>query len=302
MALKKRPFVSFAISFLTLIMVQDYAGGQADFNQNAAYRSLISSNLPASTAITHAEYDYCIASLEDVAKDGNIGEAEFMLFLERYFDNPLHFDAFHEIPLQLVLVFYTAACTGGRNCHKEPPMISLDHLASTEAFLRVFCNSVKNVTVSQLVFSFQYQVQPDQSDTIALSTHTWSSLELTSRLNFATRHIILDTLLCVEADRNSRGRVLRGTANRRLSWMDQPKCDYSVQIPATQMQGTKCLPSTRKVREGGPCYLVTSTVKVTEAALSLEATNEELRAMLLEALKGAIYDGSFDQLLRLGQR
>lgn len=235
------------------------------------------------TSITQDELDYCLAHLEQVAIDSHVGEAEFLLFLENISAQPLEFDEFHELPLELVLVFYTAACTGGRNCSTEKARISLLGVGggASKAFLRIFCASVKEVAVVQIVYEFQYQLMLDSFVIQKRSSSAKGLLDqdtLSRNLEKVTQLVLMDDLGCV--DSNKKGprsrRALRGQSllgnrrkmnmktgpatdskedcdlppledqtvigqGRKLDLLGNQNCGFSVQVRVDDSQQMQCL-------------------------------------------------------------
>jgi hypothetical protein len=168
------------------------------------------------TSINQEELDFCIANLEFAAIDGQVSEEEFILFLENFSQQPLYFDEFHELPLQLVLVFYTAACTGGRNCSTEEPKISLENVGVSKAFLHIFCSSVREVALIQINFKFQYQIRlASHQDHFFVtengnSQHGEGEGELIRHLEHASELVLLKELGCVGESGLGFSRTLRG--------------------------------------------------------------------------------------------
>lgn len=195
-------------------------------------------SLAKTSSINAEELDFCISSLESVSVDGQVGEEEFIIFLENFSRQPLYFDQFHELPLQLVLVFYTAACTGGRNCSTEKPKISLGDAGSSKAFLYVFCKSVKEVALVQISFKFQYQIRLEASQegdfistTSSGNAQTGTDGELIRHLEQATELVLLNDLGCLEEELGSR-RTLRDTRSDDENWHVESRDTRSLhQVP-----------------------------------------------------------------------
>lgn len=145
-----------------------------------------SPSLRGLASVSEQELMHCYESLKLVANENEIGQNEFILFLEDISGRSLEFDGFYELPLSLVLIFYTAACYQGRDCSKGNPAISLDHVGPSSPMLTVFCSSVKDVAVVQIDYSFQYKVQSEQT----------LSKEIKTDLVQATQRVLLDHFGC----------------------------------------------------------------------------------------------------------
>jgi hypothetical protein len=118
------------------------------------------------STITQQELDRCTASLEEVAEDGAVGRDEFITFLEDFSGRSLVFQDFLELPLSLILIFYTAACSSGRDCVNQEPVVSVEHVGVSQGLLAVFCTSVRDVVVVQINFRFQYQIRYQNGTTL----------------------------------------------------------------------------------------------------------------------------------------
>jgi hypothetical protein len=111
------------------------------------------------STITQQDLDRCTASLEQVATDGAVGRDEFITFLEDFSGRSLVFEGFLDLPLSLILIFYTAACSSGRDCVNQEPVVSVDHVGVSQGLLAIFCTAVRDVVVVQINFRFQYQIR-----------------------------------------------------------------------------------------------------------------------------------------------
>ncbi len=219
------------------------------------------------TLISKEELDHCIANLELVAIDGHIGDEEFLLFIENFSERPLYFTEFHELPIQLVLIFYTAACTGGRNCTTEKPRISLEGVGASKGLLHVFCASVKEVAVVQIIFNFQYQVRFVVSENPSVS-HNGQGIgaEMTRRLEQLTHLVLLNDLGCIQNENHEPSRALREEATFPR---DKPTVYDQMNILRQWLSGTKpddteSMPegySSRRLSENAECqYSVTALI------------------------------------------
>lgn len=249
------------------------------------------------SSISRDEQDYCELVLDDVAVNGYVGENEYLRFVERFDEKTLVFDRFDELPSELVLLFYTAACTGGRDCTTTKPQIYVSHVKASEAFLQVLCASVKRIVVEQVSLNLQYQVKvsgqrnfPDNEIVENLS----------QTLEQAISRIVLQGLGCkFDVDQ---GPEVKTSSNAKSS--NAQHCDYNVMV---HVSGARQMPCLEMVDHSSSsmmddldaiCLFLSSKIRITEAALILPLTPVELRRTILAILNGAIEARQFDNYLK----
>ena len=125
-------------------------------------------------SISQPELDKCVRTLKDVAVNNRVDRQSYVTFLEEYSGRSLIFSAFDDLPLSLVLIFYTAACSaggigsGGGRCGDIDPKIRLNQLmpaggaepsSVNSPLLIVFCTTIKDVAAIQIEFLFQYLIR-----------------------------------------------------------------------------------------------------------------------------------------------
>jgi hypothetical protein len=109
--------------------------------------------------IPQEEFDRCVQLLEEASNEGLLSRQEYIIFLEDYSSRTLFFENFDDLPLPLVLLFYAAACSSGRDCVNVEPTISLDNGGFSQAMLGVFCSSISDMHAVQVIFRFQYMLR-----------------------------------------------------------------------------------------------------------------------------------------------
>jgi hypothetical protein len=165
--------------------------------------------------ITDEELDLCVTSLEEVAIDGKVGREDYLLFLEDFSSSSLTFEAFADLPVPLILVFYTAACSSGRDCINQEPAVSLDHVGASPGLLSVLCSSIKDMAVRQIEFPFQYQMQY-QGNGVEAEDFLLGGIDGIDARNLeeATQLALLENLSCGTNDPHVR--ELQGASNSNL--------------------------------------------------------------------------------------
>lgn len=149
------------------------------------------------SAITEQELDHCVASLEAVATNRLIGQEEFIIFLEDFSGRSLAFERFDDLPLSLVLIFYTAACSAGRDCDIDDPRVSLEHVGVSQGLLNVFCTSVKDVAVVQIDYKFQYSmIRFEGGESTEQLIGEDDGIYTNEKLEAATQLVLLDHFGC----------------------------------------------------------------------------------------------------------
>jgi hypothetical protein len=274
MKLTKGYVVLLAYIILTVLIVSicasEASNGRIDSEQHA---NMLGQDNPSLrglrvvSAITEQELDHCVASLEAVATNRLIGQEEFIIFLEDFSGRSLAFERFDDLPLSLVLIFYTAACSAGRDCDIDDPRVSLKHVGASQGLLVVFCTSVKDVAVVQIDYKFQYMIRFEGGEsTEQLIEGEDDGIYTKKKLEVATQLVLLDNFGCdlgsqrrmresltIEAlkkhtegglqvpknqvvlsgvskpDRPSGGRRRLDNAMRIMQQIGLPQCDFRVQ-------------------------------------------------------------------------
>jgi len=109
-----------------------------------------------------ADSETCLANLNTVAQGSNeVTALEFLAFLSLQSGGLMEFTNFQDVPLDLRLLFYATACSGGRDCTKDAPKISLNGQGMASTLLQIFCTQVDEIVQQppdSLKVSFSYSL------------------------------------------------------------------------------------------------------------------------------------------------
>jgi hypothetical protein len=206
-------------------------------------------------AITERDLSRCERQLNEVAINGQVGRAQYIIFLEDFSGRSLVFQDFDQLPLSLVSTFYAVACSGGRDCSGDNPTISLLRTGISQALLTLFCSSIKDIAAVQIVIRFQYSIRYDDNLSGEETFLGVGGNTIRSDLEEATQLVLLDHFGCdLWTQRRTRERIIiqelqrqselsnsvRGGTGRRISTniptilVQQtegglPRCDYLVE-------------------------------------------------------------------------
>ena len=168
----------------------------------------------------------CIKTLEGFAVDGEVNQEQYLLFLESFFpssssssNSEMKFDSFQDLPIELILIFNTAACSSGRDCLNEEPAITLDHVTTSLGLMASLCSSIKDLSVLQIEFSFQYQFKyqsPGNNEIEAESLFDTGINGIDAKsLEGAIENVLLEKLTCGQDNHSSN--ILHNHRRRRDS-------------------------------------------------------------------------------------
>jgi hypothetical protein len=193
---------------------------QFDTEEEAA--AAAAEDLPS---ISQSELDLCWNTLNRVSinEGTTMGRGEYVIFLEIFSSRSLRFNTFDDLPLSLVLVFFTAACSRGQRCSSTiNPQVELKDLDYTP-LLTLFCTTVKDLAAVQIEFIFQYRVR--YYDGYSAEQIVRGSLGTTvkTHLEEATELVLLDRFGCDDAStqRRTREEVVASELQRRRDDEDQ---------------------------------------------------------------------------------
>lgn len=177
--------------------------------------------------ISDEDLDHCLEQMEEVSKNGQVGPVEYVTFLEDISGESLLFEEFDDLPLSLIMVFYTAACVPGRSCDSDEPGVALESEANPrEGILSVFCAHVADVAVLQIQFKFQYQVSYPAEYTLEQAL---SDVEL-GKLEDATELALFEHFGCEPGQRRIKEEIIRGgfRNERKMQQIEASQCDFNV--------------------------------------------------------------------------
>jgi hypothetical protein len=155
----------------------------------------------------HNDQEACLDTLRSVSDDGEVDAIQFLLFLDVLSGGNLTFDYFHEVPLNVRVVFYAAACSGGRDCTSGLAAISLDPSEHSSIFLKAFCMQMAEIInePDYLKFSFRYILHYENSLTPEEILVGADGNEIVSNLETATERVVRNALACPEAPKGTPG-------------------------------------------------------------------------------------------------
>jgi hypothetical protein len=149
----------------------------------------------------------CLETLWSVSDDGEVDGIQFLLFLDVISGGNVKFDDFHQLPLDLRLVFYAAACSGGRECTSGLAAISLDPSVHSSILLKAFCMQIAEILDEgdYLKISFRYILYHEESLTPEEILAGADGNEIVSILESATERVVRNALGCPEASKETTG-------------------------------------------------------------------------------------------------
>ena len=163
------------------------------------------------SSISESELNKCVRSLQDVSVNNRVDRQNYVTFLEQYSGRSLVFSTFDDLPLSLVLIFYTAACSaggigsGGGRCGSIDPKIKLNQLMpggganptdGNSPLLIVFCTTIKDVEAIQIEFLFQYLLRYENGMTTQQVLVGANGDTVKDDLERATELVLLDSFGC----------------------------------------------------------------------------------------------------------
>ena len=215
--------------------------------------------------------DTCIENLENVSEEGSsqVTSAEFLTFLSLQSNGTFDFDDFSDVPLDLRLLFYSTACSGGQDCTNGPPTIDLaanGGMALT--LLQIFCSRVETIlqspTNQQLQVSFQYNLyyQADLSTEEILSRQNGNTI--VDRLEVATKRVVLEALGCGVEDSDKATTTTTTTmVMKRVLHVQSPGIHDYINVMTTEEQeycNRRNHDSSRLLQDADCAYTVTAVV------------------------------------------
>ena len=304
------------------LLIQEVLGGTlnvTDFDDSNDAQMLA---LQASL-ITPPELDRCQRELSEVAgPEGLVDKYEFITFLEDFSGRSLLFERFDQLPLSLVMIFFVAACTLGRDCRGENPTIDLDPQYMTRALSIIFCTAIKDVAAVQTEFRIQYTIRYEEDLTAQEILRGVGGSEIRTKLEQATEKVLLDDYGCDDwtqrrarefivadhimalfedstlssdlssvyyddsssfSNQKDQSQEHEQAMERVLQTVGFPQCDFRVQARIIDMLDLDCEPPPET--PATKCALVVSEVFVTAASLDQDIERSELRSSTSETLK-----------------
>lgn len=211
----------------------------------------------------------------------------------------------------------------------------LGKLWGVSGILKAFCASVKDTTVVQIIYKFQYLILLQAPNAGRGSTDSSGSSdvdELVRKLEHATQEVLMDDLGCSGRKAfDSSARLLRSKTpdckrkrsstdksaeasgshrrwpyGRKLDMLGNRICGFSVQAGVDHWVGMQCLSGlvtqlheddSMKNQTSKECLLVSSEVKVTATSLLENLNEEELHSIVATAIKEAMLGDEFNKYL-----
>lgn len=145
--------------------------------------------------------DNCLDNLSSVAEEGSneVTAQEFLAFLLLQSDGRDDYETFSDIPLDLRLLFYATACSGGQDCTTSSPTISLDREGMASTLLQIFCAQVEKILeepVDSLKVSFRYNLYYKTDFTLQEIMARDDDSTIVYRLETATERVVSSALGC----------------------------------------------------------------------------------------------------------
>jgi len=109
------------------------------------------------------------------------------MFLKDFTGQSVSLDSFDDLPFSYMMAFLDAACSDG--CDDLDPKLSMDLAESNLPLLERFCSSLNNLSLSQVQYKFQYEVELSKFE------HP-SQEDIQTKLETATERILLGELGC----------------------------------------------------------------------------------------------------------
>jgi hypothetical protein len=215
----------------------------------------------------------CIENLQQASQEGStvVTSADFLTFLSLQSNGTFDFDDFSDIPLDLRLLFYATACSGGQDCTDGPPTINVsasEGMAFT--LLQIFCSRVETflqTTQELLQVSFQYNLyyQTNLSTEEILNRQRGSTI--VDRLEVATKRVVMEALGCgvdvMENNDSARRLQLQPHGNETVLHVQSHGFNDYIHVMTTEEQehcGRHNHDSSRLLQDADCAYTVTAVV------------------------------------------
>jgi hypothetical protein len=154
-----------------------------------------------------SSFDTCLSNLLQVSNGDDLDGEEFLAFLGVASDGNLMYAALNDVPLSLLAIFYTAACSDGRDCKNTKPSVSLTGTGITRALLELFCRQVDDFIPDLMDVNFRYLVRYKNGlsgDEVLAGVNNNT---IVADLKVATERVVLEALQCPVERRLRRKRI-----------------------------------------------------------------------------------------------
>ena len=191
----------------------------------------------------------CVDNLNRVSENGEVTAQQFLDFLALQSGGLVAFSTFQDVPLDLRLLFYATACSGGQDCTKETPKISLSTEGIASSLLQIFCTQVEKIVEQppdSLKVSFRYNLYYNNDLTPEDILSRANGNTIVSRLETATERVVSIALGCSVDSARRRESEIRVHAldqeesndiQQMLTEKEQRYCHRETDHSSRQLQG-----------------------------------------------------------------